>query len=264
MVVRPRAGVQRTGARRRQRDRPDQAARPAAVLRRRGAQPALSLPRRGAQPLGAAAAGRGGPVRRTRRARSSPEPPLHVPVRRAGGDRRPHDRAGRRQPRRALARRDRGRRPGAALARLLGHAQRLPAVDRPARPRQNSRRDSCTRSRSAVISWFRQHPQVRTVFVSNSPASTSAPGAASASREYAIQGYLKAWRRLPKTGARSSSCATRPSAVTTRACACSGRCRREGRASPPAPFRGRSPCKAIPPPSRPAAAAMTGACTSST
>ena len=62
-----------------------------------------------------------------------------------------------------------------------------------------ARRDACTRWRSAVISWFRQHPQVRTVFVSQLAGLDVRAPRGRSEREHAVQGYLKAWRRLPKT-----------------------------------------------------------------
>jgi len=62
-----------------------------------------------------------------------------------------------------------------------------------------ARRDDCTRWRSAVISWFRQHPQVRTVFVSQLAGLDVRAPRGTSEREHAVQGYLKAWRRLPKT-----------------------------------------------------------------
>ena len=62
-----------------------------------------------------------------------------------------------------------------------------------------ARRDSCTRWRSAVISWFRQHPQVRTVFVSQLAGLDVRAPRGKSEFEHAVQGYLRAWRRLPKT-----------------------------------------------------------------
>lgn len=62
-----------------------------------------------------------------------------------------------------------------------------------------ARRDACTRWRSAVISWFRQHPQVRTVFVSQLAGLDVRAPRGKSEREHAVQGYLRAWRRLPKT-----------------------------------------------------------------
>jgi hypothetical protein len=62
-----------------------------------------------------------------------------------------------------------------------------------------ARRDSCMRWRNAVISWFRQHPQVRTVFVSELAGLDVRAPRGRSEREYAVQGYLHAWRRLPKT-----------------------------------------------------------------
>lgn len=64
---------------------------------------------------------------------------------------------------------------------------------------EKTRRNSCTRWRNAVISWFRQHPQVRTVFVSQLAGLDVRAPRGRSEREYAVQGYLKAWRRLPKT-----------------------------------------------------------------
>ncbi len=62
-----------------------------------------------------------------------------------------------------------------------------------------ARRASCTRWRSAVFAWFGRHPKVRTVFVSQlAGLGARAPRGRNAG-EYEIQGFLRAWRRLPKT-----------------------------------------------------------------
>lgn len=64
---------------------------------------------------------------------------------------------------------------------------------------EKSRRESCVRWRRAVSSWFRQHPKVRTVFVSQLAGLDVRAPRGRKEREYAVQGYLKAWRRLPKS-----------------------------------------------------------------
>ena len=62
-----------------------------------------------------------------------------------------------------------------------------------------SRRDACVRWRNGVFSWLRQHPEVRTVFVSQlAGLDVRAPRGANR-REYEVQGFIRAWRRLPKT-----------------------------------------------------------------
>jgi hypothetical protein len=62
-----------------------------------------------------------------------------------------------------------------------------------------ARRRSCAVWRSAVFAWFGRHPAVRTVFVSQlAGLGVRAPRGRSAD-EYEIQGFLRAWRRLPKT-----------------------------------------------------------------
>ncbi|MDP1848792.1 MAG: SGNH hydrolase domain-containing protein [Solirubrobacteraceae bacterium] len=62
-----------------------------------------------------------------------------------------------------------------------------------------TQRKSCAYWRRAVHEWFRRHPEVRTVFVSQlAGLGVRAPRGRS-SREYEIQGFLKAWRRLPST-----------------------------------------------------------------
>jgi hypothetical protein len=67
-----------------------------------------------------------------------------------------------------------------------------PDVDR-------ARRKSCAAWRNAVFAWFGRHPAVRTVFVSQlAGLGVHAPRGRDAG-EYEVQGFLHAWRRLPKT-----------------------------------------------------------------
>ena len=62
-----------------------------------------------------------------------------------------------------------------------------------------ARRVSCTRWRKAVFAWFGRHPKVRTVFVSQlAGIGVRAPRGRNAD-EHAIQGFIRAWRRLPRT-----------------------------------------------------------------
>ena len=62
-----------------------------------------------------------------------------------------------------------------------------------------ARRKSCLNWRKAVFAWFGRHPRVSTVFVSQAVGlGVRAPRGRSA-REYEMQGYLRAWRRLPRT-----------------------------------------------------------------
>ena len=61
------------------------------------------------------------------------------------------------------------------------------------------RRDSCAQWRNAVFAWLRRHREVRTVFVSQlAGLGVRAPRGAN-SREYEIEGFRRAWRRLPGT-----------------------------------------------------------------
>lgn len=62
-----------------------------------------------------------------------------------------------------------------------------------------ARRKSCADWRRAVRGWFRRHPEVTTVFVSQlSGTSVRAPRGVRR-REHQIRGYLRAWRSLPQT-----------------------------------------------------------------
>ncbi len=62
-----------------------------------------------------------------------------------------------------------------------------------------ARRRSCASWRNAVFAWFGRHPAVRTVFVSQlAGLGVRAPRGRDAN-EYEVQGFLRAWRRLPKT-----------------------------------------------------------------
>ncbi len=61
------------------------------------------------------------------------------------------------------------------------------------------RRDSCAEWRRSVFGWFRRHPDVSTVFVSELAGLEVRAPAGWSRRDYAIRGYLQAWRRLPRT-----------------------------------------------------------------
>ena len=127
-----------------------------------------------------------------------------------------------------------------------------------------SRRDGCTRWRSAVITWFRQHPQVRTVFVSQLAGLDVRAPRGTSEREYAVQGYRRAWRRLPKTV--RQIIVLRDTPVTrddTTLCVERARTARK-RAGSTCAFPRSVALRAIRPSSRRAAAAMTGACRCST
>ncbi|HWI08448.1 MAG TPA: SGNH hydrolase domain-containing protein [Solirubrobacteraceae bacterium] len=64
---------------------------------------------------------------------------------------------------------------------------------------ETKRRRSCQQWRGAVRRWFTRHPKVRTVFVSQlASAGVRAPRGRSR-EQYQIQGYIRAWRMLPKT-----------------------------------------------------------------
>ncbi|HYH57601.1 MAG TPA: SGNH hydrolase domain-containing protein [Thermoleophilaceae bacterium] len=60
-------------------------------------------------------------------------------------------------------------------------------------------RASCADWRRAVFAWFRRHPEVRTVFVSQLAGLDVRAPAGRNRREYEIQGFISAWRRLPST-----------------------------------------------------------------
>jgi hypothetical protein len=60
-----------------------------------------------------------------------------------------------------------------------------------------SRRNSCGAWRRAVFAWFRRHPEVSTVFVSELAGLDVRAPAGVSHREYATNGYLRAWQRLP-------------------------------------------------------------------
>ena len=62
-----------------------------------------------------------------------------------------------------------------------------------------ARRASCRQWRRAVRRWFTRHPQVRTVFVSQLSGVGVRVPAGRNRREYQVQGYIRAWRTLPRT-----------------------------------------------------------------
>lgn len=62
-----------------------------------------------------------------------------------------------------------------------------------------ARRESCARWRRAVRRWFTRHPEVQTVFVSQLAGLDVRVPKGRDREEYAIQGYLRAWRSLPRT-----------------------------------------------------------------
>ena len=62
-----------------------------------------------------------------------------------------------------------------------------------------ARRRSCAQWRSAVFAWFGRHPRVRTVFVSQLAGLGARAPRGRDRGEYEIQGFLRAWRRLPRT-----------------------------------------------------------------
>jgi hypothetical protein len=61
-------------------------------------------------------------------------------------------------------------------------------------------RTHCVRWKRAVFRWFRRHPEVQTVFVSQiaSPTGVVAPPGADV-RAAEVAGYVRAWRTLPRT-----------------------------------------------------------------
>ena len=64
---------------------------------------------------------------------------------------------------------------------------------------EKRRRRSCQEWRRAVRRWFTRHPNVQTVFVSQlATASVRVPRGRSRER-HQIQGYIRAWRLLPRT-----------------------------------------------------------------
>ncbi|MDQ3722644.1 MAG: hypothetical protein M3376_06160 [Actinomycetota bacterium] len=62
-----------------------------------------------------------------------------------------------------------------------------------------ARRTSCARWRNAVFAWFGRHPAVRTVFVSQAAGLDVRAPRGRSPGEYQIQGFIRAWRRLPRT-----------------------------------------------------------------
>jgi hypothetical protein len=62
-----------------------------------------------------------------------------------------------------------------------------------------ARRRSCAQWRGAVFAWFGRHPGVRTVFVSQLAGLGARAPRGRDPGEYEIQGFLRAWGRLPKT-----------------------------------------------------------------
>ena len=77
-------------------------------------------------------------------------------------------------------------RPGCPLSTAA------PDIDR-------ARRTSCAQWRKGVFAWFGRHPKVRTVVVSQlAGVGVRAPRGRNRD-EHAIQGFIRAWRRLPKT-----------------------------------------------------------------
>ena len=67
-----------------------------------------------------------------------------------------------------------------------------PAIDK-------GRRESCANWRRDVLKWLRDHPQVRTVFVSQLAGLDVLAPRGRDRGEYEIQGFLGAWRRLPSS-----------------------------------------------------------------
>ncbi|HEV2061095.1 MAG TPA: SGNH hydrolase domain-containing protein [Solirubrobacteraceae bacterium] len=62
-----------------------------------------------------------------------------------------------------------------------------------------ARRSACAQWRRGVFAWLARHPEVNTVFVSQlAGLDVRAPRGVS-SRDYEIRGFIRAWRRLPKT-----------------------------------------------------------------
>jgi hypothetical protein len=62
-----------------------------------------------------------------------------------------------------------------------------------------ARRRSCAQWRNGVFAWFGRHPSVRTVFVSQLAGLGARAPRGRDRDEYEIQGFLRAWRRLPRT-----------------------------------------------------------------
>ena len=62
-----------------------------------------------------------------------------------------------------------------------------------------ARRNSCATWRKAIYAWLRRHPEVRTVFVSQLAGLGVRAPRGQSSREYEVQGFIRAWQRLPKT-----------------------------------------------------------------
>ncbi|HEV2776302.1 MAG TPA: SGNH hydrolase domain-containing protein [Solirubrobacteraceae bacterium] len=62
-----------------------------------------------------------------------------------------------------------------------------------------ARRAACARWRSGVYAWLRQHPEVNTIFVSQLAGLDVRVPRGVNRREYQVQGFIRAWRRLPRT-----------------------------------------------------------------
>ncbi len=80
--------------------------------------------------------------------------------------------------------------------------------------------NACNRHNQAVLRWLQRHPEIRTIFVSNHNAAVVTNGVEKTQAK--INGYLKMWKRLPrsvrrvivirdtpKVGDRSGPCVTR-------------------------------------------------------
>ena len=61
------------------------------------------------------------------------------------------------------------------------------------------KRSQCVRWNGRVVDWFEDHPEVRTVFVSNHTRGSVEPRPGEDPFEARVEGYLEAWRRLPRS-----------------------------------------------------------------
>ena len=110
---------------------------------------------------------------------------------------RAHGRPRRRQPRRPLATGVRAHRQGAALARPVDHAQRLPAVGHDARSCRAARWRAALQWKREVPRWLAAHRDVRTVFVAQHSGSRDTARGGQDAFAAQVAGFRSAWHTLP-------------------------------------------------------------------
>ena len=192
---RPRGLVRRTGRCPRRRSCP----RPAALLRRGRPGPAPPVPQPAPASVGDADARRcGDPAQRTVHPDRAGRPAqrLRVRLRRPGPAR--SGGPDRRQPRRALARRGRGRRAGTAMAGHLADEGGMPVLGGrrppPRRPRSSSAPGGTRRSAARIG----RHPEVGTVIVSEHVGGDVLLRGRRTKFGTQVRGYARGWTSLPR------------------------------------------------------------------